>query len=119
MRLCVTRIFFGAVLLVLTGCATSEGRRTSNAPIVRTTTKSLATFQSCFATRQEGRLIAPPTYTPKENGGTFTNNTSSSGLSLYVVDIIDTGNQREVRLYAKGGLYGSQKQVLAAIDQCL
>ena len=107
------------LVVSLTACATAEGRRESNVPIIRTTSKSLAAFQGCFATRQEGRLIAPPTYTPKENGGTFTNNTSSTGLSLYVVDIIDLGKQREVRLYAKGGIYGSKKQVLGVIDQCL
>ena len=113
------RVSSVALLLMVTACATAEGRRESNGPIVRTTAKSFAAFQSCFATRQEGRLVGPPTYTPKENGGTFTNNLSSTGLSLYVVDIIDLGQQREVRLYAKGGIYGSKKQVLGVIDQCL
>lgn len=108
-----------ALSLMLTACATAEGRRESNVPIVRTTEKTFVAFQSCFATRQEGRLLTRPTYTPKEHGGTFTNNTTSTGLSLYVVDIIDMGDRREVRLFAKSGIYGSQKQVLGVIDQCL
>ena len=110
--------FVTTMVLSLSGCATQQSRRESATPIVRNTVKSISDFDTCFAQKLESSMF-PPTFTPKSNGGTFTNAQSTSGLSLYVVDVADEGQIRKITLYAKGGLDGSQKKVLQVIEACI
>lgn len=110
-----------SLLVVLGGCSTVAARRDDPPTLVRQTSKSITEFRSCFLP-QFDRSTYPVAYSPTASGETYSWGASQGIAGRYVswvVDIIDQGSAREVRLYALSSIRGPDKSVAAKVEGCL
>jgi len=90
-------------------------RRDDPPSFTGSTAKSLAEFQSCFASvTDKGET---PSFLPKANGGTYTY--SLSGYVTWIVDIEDLGTRRQVTVHEIDSMWGKNTHTAKLVQRCL
>lgn len=104
-----------ATLALLSSCSTVASRRDDPPSFTGSTTKSLAEFQTCFASATDNGQT--PSYLPKANGGTYT--FALREYVLWIVDIVDRGTDRQVTVHEIDSIWGKNTHTAKLVQQCL
>ncbi|MBP8235741.1 MAG: hypothetical protein KAY22_25940 [Rhizorhabdus sp.] len=91
------RLLTLAPLLLAAGCVTSNDMRSRAPELDATSARSAKDIAGCLGTEWAGKTMMPVTSVPAGDGYAFSS--SSNGNVNILVDVIDEGEQRRVKVY--------------------
>ncbi len=82
----------------------------------RSTSTTLATFQSCFTAATAGENV---NYLPRGNGGTYKSSAGPQDYVLWIVNIDDLGTERRVAIHAVDSMWGPNEGIVSKVEGCI